>query len=369
MPVIPNGGPAGDEGVGSGTRLIALICFSVIPGIFFARKRSANGQWLQEHQPGCSPSFLSLPQPNVRRDAPRWSNGFLVAVIVLVTVTRAGDAWAYELWFCAFSVGALLPFCRFPSPSYSASLRFATTHRTNWRANGLRNTPHCTGFIGSSALNRACQDSYLLLVGALFPVFCWVRFGRFGWRRYHPHLPSPSVFCFTPEHFLKDDLEPLLGIWTTDVAVNILKLAQYDVWYHNEYTIDSKRYYLIVNETCSGINLVVTLLMYTLVFGWFAQPSAFGRVCLTLAAFPGAHGQRAARDDYFSLGHYGGVEWADGFWHTGSAYVLFIPVFWLLYVVNNILLRRLTRRSNSLIERAHEHQEDGPQPPIAPTNE
>ena len=35
----PNGGPAGDEG-GSGSEpaLIALICFSVIPGIFFARK-------------------------------------------------------------------------------------------------------------------------------------------------------------------------------------------------------------------------------------------------------------------------------------------------------------------------------------------
>ena len=35
----PNGGPAGDEG-GSGSEpaMIALICFSVIPGIFFARK-------------------------------------------------------------------------------------------------------------------------------------------------------------------------------------------------------------------------------------------------------------------------------------------------------------------------------------------
>ena len=35
----PNGGPAGDSGSsGSEPEMIALICFSVIPGIFFARK-------------------------------------------------------------------------------------------------------------------------------------------------------------------------------------------------------------------------------------------------------------------------------------------------------------------------------------------
>ena len=33
--------------------------------------------------------------------------------------------------------------------------------------------------------------------------------------------------------------------------------------YYNEHTIDSEPYYVIVNETCSGINMVVALTMYT----------------------------------------------------------------------------------------------------------
>ena len=284
--------------------------------------------------------------------------------------------WAYELWFGGILGGGAAAVLSIPIAVILSilTLRYDTSDELARERSGAEYALIALGLLAALALNRAqSQDSYLLLVGALFPVFCWVViWGRFGWRRATTlTLPLTFLFFALPwEHFLKDDLEPLLQIWTTDVAVNILKLAQYDVWYHNEYTIDSKRYYLIVNETCSGINLVVTLLMYTLVFGWFAQPSVFGRVCLTLAAFPlalMANGLRVTT--IFLLGHYGGVEWADGFWHTGSAYVLFIPVFWLLYVVNNILLRRLTRRSNSLIERAHEHQEDGPQPPIAPTNE
>ena len=123
----------------------------------------------------------------------------------------------------------------------------------------------------------------------------------------------------------------------------ILKMAQYEVWYHNAYTIDSSRYYVIVNETCSGVNLVMTLLMYTLVFGWFAQPRRLGRFILICAVFPIAMVANGLRvTTIFLLGHYGGIESADGFWHTGSAYILFIPVFWFLYVLNGILLKRLS---------------------------
>ena len=99
-------------------------------------------------------------------------------------------------------------------------------------------------------------------------------------------------------------------------------------------TIDSQRYYVIVNETCSGVNLTMSLLMYTLVYGWLVQPRM--RRWLLFCVFPGpvANGLRVST--IFLLGHYGGNEWADG-WHTGSAYVIFLPIFWALHLINSTL--------------------------------
>ena len=48
----------------------------------------------------------------------------------------------------------------------------------------------------------------------------------------------------------------------------------------------------------------------------------------------------------YLLGFYGGPEWADGFWHTGSAYVLFVPVFWFIYVLNGFFERRFSPASH-----------------------
>ena len=70
-----------------------------------------------------------------------------------------------------------------------------------------------------------------------------------------------------------------------------------------------------------------------------------GRWLLLFCVFPlalVANGLRVST--IFLLGHYGGNEWADGFWHTGSAYVIFLPIFWALHLINSTFNRRQTAR-------------------------
>ena len=143
---------------------------------------------------------------------------------------------------------------------------------------------------------------------------------------------------------MRDTLDKPLQAWTADIALQGLRVAGYPLRYWNEHTIYTDEYYVIVNETCSGMNLLVTLTLYILVYTWALRTRISDRIKLLFLVIPLAllaNGARVAV--IYLLGHYGGVELADGFWHTGSAYVLFIPVFWFLYVVNEALSKRSSR--------------------------
>ena len=86
-----------------------------------------------------------------------------------------------------------------------------------------------------------------------------------------------------------------------------LKTLNYDVWKYDAYTIDSKPYYVIVNETCSGINMMVALLVYILVFGWLAQSKWQTRVAMVTLVFPLAMLVNSLRVTcIYLLGYYGG---------------------------------------------------------------
>lgn len=191
------------------------------------------------------------------------------------------------------------------------------------------------------------SDPLFLLKGVLLPGLVWVwLWGSYGWS-FASAMSFPTgfaLFALPWEYFLRDSIEVHLQIWTADIAFFFLELVGYKVWYHNAYTIDSDPFYLVVNETCSGINMLVALGMYTLIFAWLVQPRAWGRVALLMLVFPLAMLANGCRVlTIFLLGYYGGLEWADGFWHTGSAYIIFLPVFWFVFVVNQALNRAFER--------------------------
>lgn len=95
----------------------------------------------------------------------------------------------------------------------------------------------------------------------------------------------------------------------------------------NPYTFRSSAFYLIINETCSGVNLLLSSALYAVGFTWLTHGSPRGALWLTLCSIPislALNGARIAM--IFLLGHHGGVELAMGPWHEGSAYLMQLPL-------------------------------------------
>ena len=198
-----------------------------------------------------------------------------------------------------------------PTPSrYSSILKFklALAQRHSSRPDGLDHDVGCIG-LESSATTHAS-------LAFLFFALPW-------------------------EHFLRDLIDAPLA-WTADIALQFLDLIGYHLHYWNDHTIYTKstmnrqRNLLGMNSRYAH-NVHLDL---WLVHAAHRQTSP----AFTPTGVPSRHaGQRSEVATIYLLGHYGGNELADGFWHTGSAYVLFVPVFWFVYVVSNALLRRGVR--------------------------
>lgn len=202
--------------------------------------------------------------------------------------------------------------------------------------------------LGGVALLAAEDRRWWMLSGALAPPFlftwCW---GYLGLAKAKAQaLPIAFVWFALPwEAFLRGHLDLLLQAWTADIAFALLTLGGYPMQYWNDFTIYTPEFYLIVNETCSGMNMLVTLSMYTLLFGWIVQPRVVDRLKLWALVFPLAMFSNGARVVViYLLGHHGDEALAMGPWHTRTAYLVFLPMFWFVYVVNQALLRRQARR-------------------------
>ena len=130
-----------------------------------------------------------------------------------------------------------------------------------------------------------------------------------------------------------------------DIAVSLLRLAGYELSYWNHFTFYSERFYLIVNETCSGVNLLLMISAYALALGQLLRRSLRAQGWLLLWSWPLAslfNGLRIAV--LFLLGHHGDRALAMGPWHTWSAYLLMLPLFFILYRLALHLDRGHTRQ-------------------------
>ncbi|MCB9547307.1 MAG: exosortase/archaeosortase family protein [Myxococcales bacterium] len=283
----------------------------------------------------------------------RWTPGFATATLVcLLVVAVPVGIWTAQTWLSGTLGGGAAGLLAVPM---STILAWLATRRPDWQTPGP-DRPGAEWLLGAATLALlaalAAADAAwdaLVVVGALLPVafFAWL-WGWLGLGRARL-LAVPvgfTAFALPWEYFLRARIDVPLQIWSADVAKLLLDLSGHPVRIWNEYTIYDARFYVIVNETCSGMNMLVTLAMYTLVFGWVAQPSLRSRLLLFLLVVPLALLANGARIAGIHLmGLYGGQELAMGPWHTRSAYLIFLPVFWFLFVVNQALLRRAARRA------------------------
>ena len=289
-----------------------------------------------------------MNQPNPMNHHALWSKGEVYPVAGLIGLASLPVVfWSAQLWVDGILGGIASAIMSVP---ICAILAILTMRQPRWRET-VYHRRHAESFLIILGLAYALtlwlarsESNWLLLSGITLVPMIWVTtWGAFGWSRaLQLTLPLTFLFFALPwEHFLRDLIDAPLQAWTADIALQFLEVIGYHLHYWNDHTIYTEKYYVIVNETCSGMNLLVTLTMYILIFGWLTQPEIKHRILLLFLVFPLAmlaNGLRVAT--IYLLGHYGGNELADGFWHTGSAYVLFLPVFWFVYVVNNALLRR-----------------------------
>ena len=111
-------------------------------------------------------------------------------------------------------------------------------------------------------------------------------------------------------------------------AVSFLKVLDQifglglNLLYYDRFTFYSDRFYLIINESCSGVNLLLSSGIFVFLLAVFIGISMRGTIYLFLIAMPLSMIFNMIRISLiFWLGHYHGVGVAMGPWHERSAYL------------------------------------------------
>jgi exosortase len=287
---------------------------------------------------------------STREGGRRWSGAYAVAAGALGGLAFLPvPFFIFETWLGGVLGGAAAGLLTFP---ICFGLAWLARRRPEWSAarpdrRGAEWLLLAMALVDLASLWLAQDRWVALMIGAVAlppAVFAWI-WGTYGWSR-AVSLSMPVLFGWFAlpwEFFLKRLDEPLQDL-TTAIAHTLLNATGHPAALRDAHTL-YWRFTLIVNETCSGMNMLMTLCMYALIFAWLTQPRILGRVAMVLLVFPVAmlaNGLRVAV--IFLLGEHGGLDLAMGFWHTGSAYLIFLPVFWFLYVTGNVIARRLAGR-------------------------
>ncbi len=156
------------------------------------------------------------------------------------------------------------------------------------------------------------------------------------------HYPlSLSLFTLPWEALLRQ-FDESLQVISTDIAVYFLEFIDWlsftqpmQISYWDAITIYSERFYLIINETCAGVNLLLSMSLYAFGFAWVMKCSVKRSWLLVAYMIPLClifNGLRITI--IFCLGHFGDQALATGSWHEGSAYISQALLFILLALIN-----------------------------------
>jgi len=180
-----------------------------------------------------------------------------------------------------------------------------------------------------SSVSLECLGLWLLWFG-------WAQRRSAHWRAQLTFPLIIGAFSLPWEGWLRSWDEPLqrlgatLGAWLVSRLSELSVLwggASIELSFWNPYTFYSSEFYLIINETCSGVNLLLSSALYAVGFTWLTKGSPRAALWIVLWTIPLSlllNGCRIAM--IFLLGHLGGVELAMGPWHEGSAYLMQLPL-------------------------------------------
>ena len=196
------------------------------------------------------------------------------------------------------------------------------------------------------------QQEWALIFEGLGLLGLW---SAWTWRKYGAnienvvtlHYPlSIGIFGLPWEGILRH-YDYLLQKLSTDLAVFFLdgwsiffspQERPLNIEYWDAITIYSPHFYLIINETCAGVNLLLSMSLYAFGFAWVMNTGLQRAWILVLYIIPLClvfNGIRIAI--IFALGHFGDQELATGFWHEGTAYLTQAILFIILAFINYLL--------------------------------
>lgn len=126
-----------------------------------------------------------------------------------------------------------------------------------------------------------------------------------------------------------------LQLFATSVAETVLSILGYPVLREgNVLELASQR--LQVVEACSGIRSLLALTFLALIYGYFFTKETWIRVALFLSTVPIAISANAGRVTFTGILSEIDPEYATGFYHTASGWVLFAVGFVLLIVAHRV---------------------------------
>ena len=275
---------------------------------------------------------------------PRWGIGLAAAIAAaaLVAVAR----WAAFVWTNT-ALGSLA--AGLMALPIALTLLVIASRQPQWPPKGA---PHgargaLVSFCAVEAATAACllwagpESRWLMLLAGVLAISgaLTVVWGAQGQGRARAlAIPALAAVFALPWEWALRPLDPILQRWSAVAAAWILDLAGYEGKVWDTFGVYTPKYWVVVNETCSGVNMLITLSFFGLIYGWASQPRILGRLAL-LAIIPAlALGANALRVAVICLlGHYGGDELAMGGWHYGSAYIVFLPMFVVVYGIGRML--------------------------------
>lgn len=287
-------------------------------------------------------------------DAPALLRGFPLNAHIAACVGALVPVylWLLHVWtqglFGGMGSAALTPFI-------SLCLGYVAIRQRKVSSKSIPSAAIWLSLIVSSCLTTALvllfefQSPWFGLLTFVWPVWCIILIeAGFGSER-RAQLVFPVLFLWFTlpfEPYLYEILDTPLQEITADIAVSALALFGYETTYWNAHTFYSDTFYIIVDETCSGMNLLVTLFMYALIFGWATRRTLVQRALLVMSVIPLAlcsNGARVAA--IYLLGFYGGEPLAKGAWHDGSGILAFLPTLVVIYGLGELMGRWTARKT------------------------
>jgi exosortase len=144
-------------------------------------------------------------------------------------------------------------------------------------------------------------------------------------------IPLPSIIFYRAT-FPLQLLASKLAVGILDV-LHVPSVCEGNVIYLAHFTAG-------VAEACSGIRSLMSIFAFAILMGYLLNMSVRSRFLLAVAAIPIALGMNAARIAGTGLvGNYLNADWAEGFFHTFSGFLLFVGCIGLMTVLVYVLRR------------------------------